>query len=458
MENLVLPISESSVCGEYLKGNKTLYRALRNSFNQAQSTYRQLMESPEAMLDDQLVDANTENWMNLAQLCQDCLQKDSKDTEVFCWFITAQIYTSEPLANLHSAFQVFAQSLTAFWPDMHPKPPVEKLKSDDDAGREMEWATFRVKPIWQLAGESEGSGILAMPLQNLPLIGHINYTQFFSAERGGELGSLKEEAKQFFVMERDAITEKIINLDGLRNQILNIEKTVNNHCLEVKATAISFKFLLKVVDHLLNALKYLVGDLIIPWPLDKIADDTAPIQEEVLEEVESDTVAAVSEPKSAPQSQFVSLANSDEIYTRDQAFAQLRKLSEFFVKTEPHSPIHMLLERAIRWGYMSLPELLEEMVGDNDQVMYRIKQMAGLESIEKTVIPDASISVKELEMRQMQASSQEHSAPSLSISNPATESKSKVPESNSVAKANETKASESSSDTTASSGISNFNW
>ncbi|WP_315981934.1 type VI secretion system ImpA family N-terminal domain-containing protein [Aliamphritea spongicola] len=82
MENLSAPVSESSAVGEYLKGNRAVYRALRNTFNQAQSAYRQLMESPEAMVDNQLQNLNGDCWQALADQCQETLLNTSKDVEI----------------------------------------------------------------------------------------------------------------------------------------------------------------------------------------------------------------------------------------------------------------------------------------------------------------------------------------------------------------------------------------
>ncbi len=164
MRNLLLAVSKDVVCGEYLKENKILYRALRNNFNQAQSGYRQLMESPETMLDEDILENNANNWRALAEACAACLEKNSKDIEVFCWFISAQLFSADPLHNLRDGLQIFVQIINTHWQDLHPKPPVEKLKSDDETEWNKEWADIKVKPLWQLAGESEGSGLLAMPL------------------------------------------------------------------------------------------------------------------------------------------------------------------------------------------------------------------------------------------------------------------------------------------------------
>jgi type VI secretion system protein ImpA len=402
MESILQPISDSAVCGEYLKGNKNLYRALRNHFNQAQSSYRQLMESPEAGADDDLVEQNIENWRELANACTACLTDNSKDVEVFGWFISAQLFTVDPLANVQSAFSAFTAIVEEHWDDLHPKPPVEKLKSEDEAGNNAEWAAFKVKPMWQLAGETEGSGVLAMPLLNLPLVGDINYTAFFSAERAGTLDALKEEAGRFFTADKAVITERILRLAAIEIEIKKLEVAVNNRCQSVSAKGISFKFALKLLADLLRAIKYLVASAYSEWPLDAQQEAQMASDSESAAGAVEATDHAAAEPSvsgisSAQANQRVVIGAGEPLYTRDQAFTELRKVADFFQRTEPHSPVYMLLERAIRWGYMPLPELLEEMVGENDQVMSRINQLAGLESITKTVIPQPSLTVAELQ-------------------------------------------------------------
>lgn len=52
--------------------------------------------------------------------------------------------------------------------------------------------------------------------------------------------------------------------------------------------------------------------------------------------------------------------------TRENAFAQLTQLAAFFRQTEPHSPISYAIEQTVRWGKMSLPELLTELVANED--------------------------------------------------------------------------------------------
>jgi type VI secretion system protein ImpA len=52
--------------------------------------------------------------------------------------------------------------------------------------------------------------------------------------------------------------------------------------------------------------------------------------------------------------------------TREDALRELGRVAEFFRRTEPHSPLAYTLEEAVRRGRMTLPELLAEILPDED--------------------------------------------------------------------------------------------
>ncbi|MEH6651229.1 MAG: type VI secretion system ImpA family N-terminal domain-containing protein [Motiliproteus sp.] len=418
MEHLLTAISEDAPCGDYLKGNRTLYRGLRNNFNLAQSSFRQLVESPDAAANEELLDTNHDNWAELAKQCQEHLTGSSKDVELLCWLATAQLFSSAPLPNLSAVLKVFAEVVDNYWSDLHPKPPEDKLKATNDEERLREWTEFKLRPLLQLVGDSEGTGLLYMPLQMITLVGGIDYSGFYAAERSGSLNELKEQAQSGLASERKAVIETICSLGLILEQLQKIELKIGEYCLQAGISGLSFRFVKQSVERLLNAMRYLLGDQLNPWPLDKTEASEAGASEVGASEVGAtgDSIRSVTETSqlqepattaaqvdsTSPAEAVLRLAPG-EIYNRDQAFQELRKLADFFNRTEPHSPIYMLLERAIRWGYMPLPDLLAEMVGDNDQVMGHITRMAGLESIEKTDIPEVKISSRELQQHSQAA-------------------------------------------------------
>jgi len=398
MDVLLNPIAGEAPCGEYLKGNRTLYRGLRNGFNLAQSSFRQLIESPDAATDEALQSANRDNWLALARQCEDTLTNTSKDVEVFCWLATAQLFGAAPLEGLATVLDTFAAAVERFWPDLNPKPPADKLSADDDAGRRREWAESRVKPLLQLIGDSADGGLLYMPLQMTALVGDIDYSRYYSAEKSGDLPALKAEAQALLGAGKTAVIDTVMALGRILETLARLESGIGERCREDGLNGPSFRYVRDSIERLLGALRYLVGDQLKPWPLDKAAPaaDSAPAQTPA---EPAEEPAGTGAPATSALEAMVTLAGGGEIYHRDQAFRELRRIADFFARTEPHSPVYMLLERAIRWGYLSLPELLAEMVGDDSAVMGRITQLAGLESIDRTEIPEARISARELQQR-----------------------------------------------------------
>jgi type VI secretion system protein ImpA len=59
-------------------------------------------------------------------------------------------------------------------------------------------------------------------------------------------------------------------------------------------------------------------------------------------------------------------AAAGAINNRDDAFRQLLKIAEYFRKTEPHSPVAMAIEEAVRRGRLSLTDLVAELIPNEE--------------------------------------------------------------------------------------------
>lgn len=64
--------------------------------------------------------------------------------------------------------------------------------------------------------------------------------------------------------------------------------------------------------------------------------------------------------------------------TRAQALQQLRQVAEFFRRTEPHSPVAYLADKAARWGAMDLETWLRTVVKDGG-AMAHLEELLGIE-------------------------------------------------------------------------------
>ncbi|MEY4764757.1 MAG: type secretion system protein TssA [Pseudomonadota bacterium] len=64
--------------------------------------------------------------------------------------------------------------------------------------------------------------------------------------------------------------------------------------------------------------------------------------------------------------------------TRAQALQRLREVAEYFRRTEPHSPVAYLADKAVKWGDMPLHEWLRQVVKDQGS-MAHLQELLGLE-------------------------------------------------------------------------------
>jgi type VI secretion system protein ImpA len=70
------------------------------------------------------------------------------------------------------------------------------------------------------------------------------------------------------------------------------------------------------------------------------------------------------------------MSASGAIQNRQDALKRLGDISEFFRKTEPHSPISYILQRAVKWGNMPLELWLQDVIKD-ETVIFNIRQTLG---------------------------------------------------------------------------------
>ncbi|MGB7069395.1 MAG: type VI secretion system protein TssA [Pyrinomonadaceae bacterium] len=67
------------------------------------------------------------------------------------------------------------------------------------------------------------------------------------------------------------------------------------------------------------------------------------------------------------------------IQSRKAALKRLGEIAAFFQKTEPHSPVAYLVQRAVKWGNMPLDGWLQDVIKD-ETVLYQLRQTLGLDT------------------------------------------------------------------------------
>jgi type VI secretion system protein ImpA len=63
--------------------------------------------------------------------------------------------------------------------------------------------------------------------------------------------------------------------------------------------------------------------------------------------------------------------------SRQDALRRLSEVAEFFRRTEPHSPVSYLVQRAVRWGQMPLEMWLQDVIKDGNTLEH-LRETLGL--------------------------------------------------------------------------------
>ena len=313
------------------------YYQLKDIRGQARANERALLS------EDEDFQALASDWRPLSETIPTVLCQQVKDLEYCAWLIEAWCRT-HGFAGLSAGFKTTRLLIEHFWPCLYPLP--------DEDGMEV-----RIAPLIGLNGY-EGDGALITPILSIPLTDVTVHGQFacWQYERAADI-SRKDEKRQKQKADagiasleqiKDAVAET--SADFYQNLKQQIETAIAEFALLSQAMDAAMNgepqptsAISKTLQKCLDAVNYLAAD--------KLAQQ---LVSEQLTEVSAEGVTAATDPV------------AQQVQTREQVLHSLKQAAEFFRKTEPHSPISYALEQVVHWSGLSLPELLQELIDDNN--------------------------------------------------------------------------------------------
>jgi type VI secretion system protein ImpA len=357
---LLKPISEQAPTGPELKDDdrlRAVYQAVKDAREAARVAEKKLYQA--AWLDEADTSAlQRPDWAKVRELASDVLANHSKDLWVASWLIESMARL-HGFAGLRDGFRLTRELAERFWDGIHPRP--------DEEG----YATT----VAQLAGLNgdESEGALIGPIDHIPITvaGAVRALSSADYKQAVELDKLDPE-KRAQRIERGALSLELCEqgirdcpaeffrglLDDLQqalDEFIRLGEALETRCGKTPdgypaapPTSAIRAALTDVRDRVTNLSRDTLGS----------SDEHEPAE---VHAAESGT---------AP-----SAASAPKGMSREQAFRQLLQVADFFRRTEPHSPVSYALEQAVRWGRMSLPELLSELIGDTtarDELFKRV--------------------------------------------------------------------------------------
>lgn len=343
LDELLQPISEEAPAGTDIRDDSSAtspYSLIKDARNAARSAERQnLFDKDNSEAADQ--------WRKVAELAPNIIQNHGKDLEVASW-LTEALVRRYGFQGLRDGFKLIHGLIEQYWDNLYPMPDEDGLET-------------RVAPLTGLNGEG-AEGVLIAPIRNIEITegrepGPFTYWQYQQVldlekiadpdarmEKGSKLGysnsdienAVSNSSSEFFVNLRDDITDSI-------NTYRQISALLDEHCGTHDAPPTS---------NIINILQECAG------AINHIAQHKFPIEEES----SADDGAAES---GSGEGGTATAAAAGPVKSREDAFKKLIEISEFFRKTEPHSPVSYMLQRTVKWGSMPLDDLIRELIPDS---------------------------------------------------------------------------------------------
>lgn len=339
---LLAPVSDASPCGEDL------------SFSAEFDAIQELRRADDPTLDqgEWITALKSADWPGVLAQCEQLLVLRSKDLRVAAWLTDASARTAG-YAGLADGLTLCRMLCERFWADLHPQ-------LDDDGDTEQRGGTLR----WLLAQ------VEALAPQ-LPVLHHgartCSLRDIESAQAlARSAGRADEAAPAGSRITPDDIAAArrgtpreffAVNLgDAQRAQqaLAELQQALDPR---MGADGPGFTAARRALEDAVHA-------------VERLAREADPFG--------TATAFAPGDAMVAAQDAAASMAITGALRTRAEALQQLRTVAAFFRRTEPHSPVAYLADRAARWGEMPLHAWLRAVMKDPGSLSH-IEELLGIE-------------------------------------------------------------------------------
>lgn len=359
LKALLEPIAGSNPTGE----------SLRYAPAYAQIKEARFEDDPSLPLGDWERPLKKADWRVVQRLCSEALIHQSKDLQIACW-LTECWGRLGGIPGLSAGAHLLGALLQSFGDGVYP------LVDEDD------WEP-RAAPINWVNTHLEQILLLHVPLFPLPdksppFVSLREWQQAMEAEYGS--AARKDQAE---VIARQELLEYAQpHLHSLAQMDTDIAEA--RQAWQELSTLLDEKFERDAPS--VSRVITMLGQM--QQALRSLLQNRDPRQQPALAPVNfsttdtghpmdsSDFVEPVA-PEMAPPSLLIGGDINAGISSRDQAYSLLEQIAQYLERSEPHSPTPYLIKRAVTWGRLSLPELMQEVLREEGD-LNRYFSMLGL--------------------------------------------------------------------------------
>lgn len=330
ISDLLDPISSKDPCGDNIRYTD-VYDKIREARREDDINLSQGVWTSEI---------KRAEWESVVNLCVDALMNKSKDLQVAAWLAEAWLHL-DGMAGLVQGLNLIHRLCEEYWEGVYPKVEDDSLEMRISP---FEWMNSKLSEEIQKILITAPSESKAIPFC---------YNDWQDASRNDRL--LKAQAAAGSKVKPDP------NKPTLDKIVMGIEQTptafyahIDQCCLESA----------KALNALEDDLRERIGsEMPSFFKIREKIDLISHFARSVLDE----RGEAQKKAKETEKSTTMKVASNriGKLQSREQAYAQLEAIAAFLNKIEPHSPTPYLIRRAITWGGMSLNEVVQDLMGQN---------------------------------------------------------------------------------------------
>lgn len=352
LEKLLTPFPGENPAGEPLRYEGTYDRIKKSREEEA--------DLPQGVWERELKRAN---WKDVRDLCLEALEDRSKDLQVAVWLLEALLHL-QGFQGLREGVKLLKGLCEKFWDHLYPE-----IEEDDFESRvsPIVWMNeklyLKLKMIqitrpdtvdavpytwadWETAGHLENLALKDKNiLQDAEAQGKVTRAKF--------LGSVMFTPKSFYRIQ----SEDLMTSMGISGELGDF---LDEKCGKQSPSLNQFRDALESIQRLVNE-----------FLLEKEEEDEAG-EPASLDEDQQDAFAGEEDVTEVGKKYGIGTIKS-----RGEAYRMLSAAADYLLIHEPHSPTPYLVKRAVSWGNMTLTELLNELVGD-DQDLQQIYRLLGI--------------------------------------------------------------------------------
>lgn len=304
------------------------------------------------------------DWQKVVQIGTRILSEESKDLEVAAWLLEGLV-KRHGFSGLRDGLRVLRELHTKFWDNFHP--------IIEDGDREVRTARLDVL-----------NKLLPSAIKFVPLVISSNGNRYgyWQYKESQDIENLRRGAASDAIKRKqleEALKEDKVDGDKFEKAVA---ATPLAHCSalleQIVQAGQEFDQLTKVLEEKygedapsLRSVREAMNDC--QSLMDSLVKKKGGVGVQSGQPAAAGTANTEGSMNGAPSD----AGGNGSMKDRAAALRQLAAVAEFFQKTEPHSPISYLVQRAAKWGEMPLDEWLQEVI-KNPGVLGEVRETLGI--------------------------------------------------------------------------------